>query len=226
MAFYSLGVWNGFYPMMKTFGICLMRPFLYLQRKRDIVLKHFVLTTACSALSAHSHICGWGRFPNIKCCSWAHILSKVSDWLLPKYNLNWLKIEQSHANPVALATLLTANFTSTPEGVRGNLLIINTLRQWEEMTVHQKVFSNITIAVPICKHLILPSLPRLDHWRTTTGKGPCNINRFDKRSLTTPPPKSALPSSHLYSLGLQMKCLANHPTGYGVDSNIILDNIM
>lgn len=203
-----------------------MRPFLYLQRKRDTVLKHFVLTTACSALSAHSHICGWGRFPNIKCCSWAHILSKVSDWLLPKYNLNWLKIEQSHANPVALATLLTANFTSTPEGVKGNLLIINTLRQWEEMTVHQKVFSNITIAVSICNPLTLPSLPRLDHWRTTTGKGPCNINRFDIRSLTTLPPKSALLSSHLYSLGLQVKCLTNHPTGYGVDSNIILDNIM
>lgn len=82
----------------------------------------------------------------------------MSDWLLPKYNFNWLKIEQSHANPVALATLLTANFTSTPEGVKGNLLIINTLWQWKEMTVHQKVFSNITIAAPICNHLTLPSL--------------------------------------------------------------------
>lgn len=82
----------------------------------------------------------------------------MSDWLLPKYNLNWLKIEQSHANPVALATLLTGNFTSTPEGVKGNLLIINTLWQWKEMTVHQKVFSRITIAAPICNHLTLPSI--------------------------------------------------------------------
>lgn len=89
-------------------------------------------------------------------------LVRYSHWLLPKYNLNWLKIEQSHANPVALATLLTANFTSTPEGVKGNLLIINTLRQWKEMTVHQKVFSNITIAAPTCNHPTLPSLPGQD----------------------------------------------------------------
>lgn len=85
----------------------------------------------------------------------------MSDWLLPKYNLNWLKIEQSHANPVALATLLTANFTSRPEGVKGNLLIINTLWQWKEMTVHQKVFSSITIVAPIRNHLTLPSFHNL-----------------------------------------------------------------
>lgn len=144
--------------MMKIFSICLMKPFWYLQRKKDIVLKHFMLTTACSALSAHSHICGWGRFLHIKCCSWAHILREMSDWLLPKYNLNWLKIEQSHANPVPLATLLTANFTSTPEGVKGNLLIINTLWQWKEMTVHQKVFSSVTIVHPyVTTSFSLPS---------------------------------------------------------------------
>lgn len=85
----------------------------------------------------------------------------MSDWLLPKYNLNWLKIEQSHANPVALATLLAVNFTSTPEGVKGNLLIINTLWQWKEMTIHQKVFSNITIVTPIWNPLTLPSFHNL-----------------------------------------------------------------
>lgn len=167
----------------KQFMFALMRPFLYLQRRKDVVLKHFMLTTACSALSVHSHICGWGRFLDIKCCTWAHILSEMSDWLLPKYNLNWLKIEQSHANPVALATLLTANFISTPEGVKGNLLIINTLWQWKEMTVHQKVFSNITIAGPICNLLVFPSLPPLDHWRTAPGKRLWNINGFDVGSL-------------------------------------------
>lgn len=109
-------------------------------------------------------------------------LSKMSDWLLPKYTLNWLKIEQSHANPVALATLLTANFTSTPEGVKGNLLIINTLWQWKEMTVHQKVFSNITIAAPICNHLTLPSLR---NWITgeQLQEKDRNTNGFDTSSL-------------------------------------------
>lgn len=149
----------------------------------DIVLKHFMLTTACSALSAHSHICECGSFLNIKCCSWAHILREISDWLLPKYNLNWLKIEQSHANPVALATLLTANFTSTPEGVKGNLLITNTLWQWKEMTVHQKVFSNITIVAPICNHLTLPSTT----WSLENSyrKRLWNISGFDIGGLPT-----------------------------------------
>lgn len=126
----------------------------------------------------------------------------MSDWLLPKYTLNWLKIEQSHANPVALATLLTANFTSTPEGVKGNLLIINTLWQWKEMTVHQKVFSNITIAAPICNHLTLPSLPDwiTGEWlqeKTEIQMG-FGINSLPAHSL----PPTPIPSPHLTPFGL------------------------
>lgn len=160
---------------MKTFGICLMRPFLCPQKKKkDIILKYCVLMTVCSVLSTPGYICGWGRFLSIKCSSQGRILSEVSHWLLPKYNLNWLKIEQSHANPVALATLLTGNFTSTPEGVQGNLLIINTLWRWKEMTVHWKVFSNGTRAAPTCNHLTLTtnsSFPsRTRSPRTATGE--------------------------------------------------------
>lgn len=173
----------------------------------------------CSALSVHSHVCGRGSFLDIKCCSWAHILSETSDWLLPKYNLNWLKIEQSHANPVALATLLTANLTSTPEGVKGNLLIVNTLWQWTETAVHQKVFSNITIAVPICNCLILPppttwSLENSYRTKTLNYKWVwCKLS-----TCQHPFPELALPSPHLHKpLGLQIKYWANNPTGYTVD---------
>lgn len=146
--------------------------------------------TACSALSIY-YICGWGRFPNIKCSSQGRILSEVSHWLLPKYNLNWLKIEQSHANPVALATLLTGNFTSTPEGVQGNLLIINTLWRWEEMTVHQKGFSSVTRAAPTCNHPMVAiqlTLPFQDKIPGNSYRG-----RLARRGLLTyPDPKSSL----------------------------------
>lgn len=141
-------------------------------------------------------------------------LARYSHWLLPKYNLNWLKIEQSQANPVALATLLTANFTSTPEGVKGNLLIINTLRRWKEMTVHQKVFSNITIVAPTCKHPTLPSLPGQDPWEQLQGKtwkykrGPCEWGaRLPQGKLS----RFVSPLNFVVT----KKILTDHPNGTG-----------
>lgn len=135
----------------------------------------------------------------------------MSHWLLPKYNLNWLKIEQSHANPVALATLLTGNFTSTPEGVQGNLLIINTLWQWKEMAVHQKVFSNVTRAAPTCNHptvttrLALPFQDKIpgnsDRGRLATPSGLLGVDCL-------PSPIQNLPLPHLtFNLcGYKEKC--------------------
>lgn len=176
--------------------------------------------TVCSALSTPGYICGWGRFPRIKCSSQGRILSEVSHWLLPKYNLNWLKIEQSHANPVALATLLTGNFTSTPEGVQGNLLIINTLWRWKEMTVHRKVFSNSNKSGTHMEpshgnHSTGPSLPRQDPWEQLRGKT-CKYERVARSGLLTyPDPKIfSYPISPLTFVATK-KSLMNYPKGTG-----------